>query len=258
MPTIYEPTGRALEYAPLACNIYRGCANRCTYCFNVTGPRGRGDFHQEVTAVPHLLRSLERELPHYRWQQGTPKRRVLLSFGCDAYQPIDDELKMTRRALELFVREGVPFQILTKGGARAERDFDLIARGDGLLAATVLFTSRECRERWEPNAPSLRERVEMLLHARQAGITTWVSVEPVIVPDEALAVIAALDKLDAVCAYKVGKWNHERAAATIDWKKFAGEVYDLLRNTGRPYLIKQDLANYLPPGAVLNTIPADF
>ena len=30
---IYTPKGPALEYAPLACNLYRGCAHGCLYCY---------------------------------------------------------------------------------------------------------------------------------------------------------------------------------------------------------------------------------
>jgi DNA repair photolyase len=36
MRIIYEPKGRALEYAPLAVNLYRGCSHGCDY------PRGWG------------------------------------------------------------------------------------------------------------------------------------------------------------------------------------------------------------------------
>lgn len=33
MSVIYEPRGRAREYAPLACNVYSGCDHGCKYCY---------------------------------------------------------------------------------------------------------------------------------------------------------------------------------------------------------------------------------
>jgi hypothetical protein len=33
MAVRYEPKGMALQYAALACNLYRGCQHGCRYCF---------------------------------------------------------------------------------------------------------------------------------------------------------------------------------------------------------------------------------
>jgi DNA repair photolyase len=33
MRVIYLPKGRALEYAPLAVNLYNGCPHGCRYCY---------------------------------------------------------------------------------------------------------------------------------------------------------------------------------------------------------------------------------
>ena len=30
---IYNPKGKAGEYAPWACNFYTGCSNDCEYCY---------------------------------------------------------------------------------------------------------------------------------------------------------------------------------------------------------------------------------
>ena len=30
---IYEPRGKAREYAPLAVNLYNGCGHSCEYCY---------------------------------------------------------------------------------------------------------------------------------------------------------------------------------------------------------------------------------
>ena len=33
MSIIYEPRGKAREYAELAVNLYKGCAHACIYCY---------------------------------------------------------------------------------------------------------------------------------------------------------------------------------------------------------------------------------
>jgi DNA repair photolyase len=33
MQTIYEPKGKAREYAPLALNLYESCPHGCKYCY---------------------------------------------------------------------------------------------------------------------------------------------------------------------------------------------------------------------------------
>lgn len=34
---IYQPQGAASEYAKWAINLYHGCSNGCTYCYNRRG-----------------------------------------------------------------------------------------------------------------------------------------------------------------------------------------------------------------------------
>jgi DNA repair photolyase len=33
MKAIYEPSGKAKEYGNLACNLYKGCGHKCSYCY---------------------------------------------------------------------------------------------------------------------------------------------------------------------------------------------------------------------------------
>jgi hypothetical protein len=71
-----------------------------------------------------------------------------------------------------------------------------------------------------------------------------VSLEPVIDPEESLEIIRQTHEF--VDFYKVGKLNYHPRASTIDWRKFAVEVKDLLDDLGCEYLLKEDLRRYLP------------
>jgi hypothetical protein len=78
---------------------------------------------------------------------------------------------------------------------------------------------------------------------RQAGIFTWVSLEPVIDPEQALAVIRMAHPY--VNFWKVGRLNHMKAyEQTVDWGKFLFDAETLLTKLGAKYYIKNDLRSF--------------
>ena len=73
------------------------------------------------------------------------------------------------------------------------------------------------------------------------GIFTWVSVEPVVDPAEAIGVVETLR--GEVDFWKIGKLNHDREReARIDWRRFLTDVEAAL--DGHHYLIKRDLERF--------------
>jgi hypothetical protein len=131
--------------------------------------------------------------------------------------------------------------VLTKGGRRSTQDFDILSRNRWKYGTTIIFQSEILREQWEPGAPPIAERVEALRQAHAMGIFTWVSVEPVVDPDEAIKVIEVLR--GTVDFWKIGKLNHDREhEAAIDWHRFLLDVEAAL--AGHQYLIKKDLERF--------------
>jgi len=234
---IYEPKGKALEYAPLAANLYKGCSNGCTYCWvpNATY-QDRDTFYnnpQPRNDVIWLLRKDAEKLA------GDP-RPVLLCFTCDAYQMINDEYGLARQAIEVLNANGLAVHILTKGAERATRDFDVLAKHPGnAYSVTLTFDTGSASLEWEPYASSPFARLISLQAAKDRGIKTWVSFEPVIDPE---AVFRLIDRThEYVDLYKIGKWNYDRRAKEIDWPVFREQVSVKLENLGKPFLIKKDL-----------------
>jgi hypothetical protein len=77
------------------------------------------------------------------------------------------------------------------------------------------------------------------------GIFTWVSVEPVVDPAEAIKVVETLR--GEVDLWKIGKLNHDREReASIDWHRFLMDVEAALE--GHHYLIKKDLERFRGAG----------
>ena len=241
MAIIYEPRGQAREYAPLACNVYRGCDHGCVYCYAPSATqRQREQFHASCLR-PNFFPQLVREAKKRAATGDTGQ--VLLSFTCDPYQHLDVKEQVTRRTIEILHQYGFTVQILTKGGTRALRDIDLLGPGDA-FASTLTFVDEARSREWEPDAALPADRIEAIRAMHDAGVPTWVSLEPVIFPDETLALIRQTFKF--VDLYKVGKLNYHPHAASVDWYRFANDAVSLLKKTQVPFYVKDSLLPYLP------------
>jgi DNA repair photolyase len=251
LKVIYEPSGRAAEYGDLALNIYTGCSFGCTYCFApAVLKKDRDTFHNSVKTRDNLLEKVEKDC-----KSGLIDRPVHLCFTCDPYQDIDLELQTTREVLKLFKKYNINFQMLTKGGMRAARDFDLYKPGDSFGSTLTMLPYNQYAEYFEPHANTC-DRCESLIVAHfDYGIKTWVSLEPVIYTQDALKLIELTSNY--VDLYKVGKLNTNNCKGSeaypqlreieksADWKAFGHNVIDLLERLGKKYYIKDDLKAYL-------------
>jgi len=239
---IYETKGRAREYSELACNLYKGCGHRCIYCY---GPQvthqNRVEFGNPKPRKG-VLKQLEKDVAALT--QKRESRSVLLCFVTDPYQMLDEKLKITREAIKILHAGGFKVTVLTKGGPRAERDFDLMGPRD-THAVTLTLLNNAASRKWEPKAALPLDRIKTLREAHHVrGMKTWVSLEPVIDPDAVYKIIALT--YSYVDLYKVGVLNYHPHAKTIDWAKFAIEVVDRLEEYGCKYYLKEDLRKWLP------------
>lgn len=228
-----------MEYSQLAANIYKGCVHGCSYCYVPKCLRMKAeDFHASSVERNNVLNLLKKDCEEMR--ANADRREVLLCFTTDPYQPTDNTL--TREALEVFDYYGINVQVLTKGGTRAIRDFDLMKENKWKFATTLLFCKESSRKKFEPNAASVSDRVDAIKQAHNMTIPTWVSVEPVIYPEEALYI---MDKLSPfVDFWKVGKINHNAELERgVDWHKFVCEVKRIIPE--EKLLIKNALKKYL-------------
>jgi hypothetical protein len=179
-------------------------------------------------------------------QRAKDKRNILMSFTTDPYQPLDLSLGLTRKAIEIFIKYSRPFDILTKGGVRSERDFDLLASHPDLChyATTLTLCCREDEVKWEPNAAHWNERVGALRKAHSLGIPTWASIEPIIDPRQSRYLIA--ETLGCVDLYKIGKMNHtDPGFPEENLCEFVKSIKYVLESTKKQHIFKKDLLPYL-------------
>lgn len=236
---IYKPKGKAAEYAELAANLFAGCDHGCKYCWAPSILRiNRQRFIDRCQPRQGVLNRLEKDAAKYA---GTDKQ-VLLCFTCDPYPNIEAETELTANALAILSRNDVPFQILTKGGMRAVRDIKLYGPKDA-FGSSLTFVLPGHSQKWEPNAAPPEERFKALKEFHNAGIKTWVSLEPVIYTAETLEIIKITHSF--VDLYKLGKLNYVKSNA--DWSKYGFAAVDLLCKFGKEFIIKNDLAEYIGP-----------
>lgn len=182
------------------------------------------------TARPGIVEAVQRQLQ----REKITGKLIHLCFMCDPY-PADIDTSPTRAIIQAIKDSGNHVQILTKGGFRAERDFDLLGPGDW-FGVTISGDEAQMKKN-EPRAASRTERLDSLMKAHTVyGIKTWVSCEPVFSTLEVYGIIEGMPFIDRL---KIGKLNY--VPSDIDWGHFGRECERLCQKNNRNYYIKEDL-----------------
>jgi len=236
---IYQPRGAAREYSELAVNLYKGCPHGCKYCYAPSClQRDRESFHANFGPRDNVVKLIQKDL--IEMSEAHDTRTVLFCFTCDPYPGDYHDNIPTQMALELFKAYNQPFQLLTKGGMKAARDFHLYKKTDA-FATTLTLLDEAASLEWEPGAPLPLDRIASLRKAKEKGIRTWVSFEPVIDPEQVYKMYDMTKGF--VDLYKIGKLNHY--ANNTDWRSFGLEMIERCERDGKAYLIKDALKAYL-------------
>lgn len=234
MKPIYEPKGKAKEYGDYAINIYTGCPHECFYCFapNVLH-KVKDDFHKCVEPRKNIVEEVRKQIG----REGITGKLIHLCFTCDPY-PKGYDSTPTREIIKILKDSGNNVQILTKNGADAMRDFDLLDGNDwfGVTYAGYGEFIEDCVPKEEPNTDNLLYRLNALSNAHFKGIQTWVSAEPVLNDKDIISFIQCADYVDL---WKVGKLNYH--PSDIDWGEFGRKVEAALIANGQKYYIKESL-----------------
>jgi DNA repair photolyase len=165
-------------------NPYRGCEHGCPYCFArpthsylslSPGLEFETQIIYKVNAPELLARELSR--PGYRCQP------IALGVNTDAYQPVERQLRITRRLLEVLLERRHPVMLITKASL-IERDLDLLAELATLnlvsVAVSVTSLDDDLGRRLEPRAAGGRRRLRIIQRLSGAGVPVCVMVAPVI------------------------------------------------------------------------------
>lgn len=159
-------------------NLYRGCTHGCIYCDARSTCYQMDHAFEDIAVKVNALELLEQALRRKR-------SRCMIGTGAmsDPYLPLERELRLTRRCLELIDAYGFGLSIQTKSDLIL-RDLDLlksINRKTKCVVQMTLTTYDEalCRI-LEPHVCTTARRIEVLKQMQEAGIPTIVWLTPIL------------------------------------------------------------------------------
>jgi DNA repair photolyase len=237
MQIVYEPSGKAREYSPLAVNVYSGCNHACRYCYAPGIRQQTRDAYRQISPVKDAVKRFSLDCQDLYGS----KVPVLFCFMTDPYNSLEESAQITRQCLELANKAKMKVKVLTKS-ILCLRDIELFKCFEKRISVglTLTFKDKQKSIQWEPGAALPDERLNALRVLHNAGIHTWASFEPVIDPQESLMLIR--DTLSFVDDYKIGKINNfEGLDKTINWTEFLSSSVAILRNANKNFYIKHDL-----------------
>lgn len=240
---IYPPRGQAGEYAKLAANPYTGCGHACAYCYVPAVLRiNRAEFDSGAFPRPGFLDNLRRDAEKY--QAAGITEQVMLSFTTDPFNPFD--VSLTRPTIEILKEHGLAFCTLTKGGSRALPFLDLFRPDRDSFASTLTMLDDGLSRKWERGAALPGDRIFTLRKFHEAGIFTWVSLEPTLSTEASLQIIEETHEF--VDLYKIGRANYLPMTNTTNWESYTHRILEAVNRLGVKHYIKHDLQPFLPAG----------
>lgn len=222
---IYQPKGKAGEYAKYACNFYVGCSNDCDYCYCKRGllghamgaptPTLKKCFKDENDALATFRKELHEHIVQLR------KHGLFFSFTTDPLLPETQDL--TNAAVLYAVNQGVPCKILTK-----RADFKVLDSFEPFKHLIAYgFTLTGCDE-LERNASTNTERIERMADLHRRGFKTFASIEPIINLNDSGEMIR---RTLGICdLYKIGLLTGHKSYTREDVAHFVVNINDMVLN----------------------------
>jgi DNA repair photolyase len=165
-------------------NPYRGCSHGCSYFYARPTHEHLGlsaglDFESRILVKEDAPELLREELSSPRWEPEV----ISMSGVTDPYQPVEKELRITRRCLEVLAEFRNPVAVVTKNYL-VTRDIDFLSElawHDAAVVAISLTTlDEDLRRIMEPGTSRPVRRLAAIEALAGAGVPVGVLTAPVI------------------------------------------------------------------------------
>ncbi len=158
-------------------NLYRGCQHRCIYCDSRSECYQIENFDRDVLVKANAIDLLRQELARKRV-------KGVIGTGAmnDPYMPVERDLNLTGRALEVIAQFRFSVHVLTKSNL-VLRDVDTLCKINERYAAvsfTITTADDELGKKLEPGASLVSERLKAMRVLAQRGIHTGITMMPIL------------------------------------------------------------------------------
>ena len=177
---IYQPKGKAREYSPWACNLYNGCTNNCTYCYNKKGVGSKLLGKEEVTLKSGFKSNYEAyqtftiELKKFKDAILADGKGLFFNFVSDPF--LEETWELNYLCALYALTKNVPCVFLSKKRP-TETMISLFQIYNHLVKVGFTLTGMD---ELEPNADTNAERINAIGKLESGGVHTWASIEPII------------------------------------------------------------------------------
>ena len=228
---IYQPKGKAGEYAKYAANFYTGCSGCCTYCYNRTGitaktlggdkPTLKKSLNSPIDALIKFQKELNQDLGELQ------RHGVFFNFVSDPC--LSETWNLNLSAIRSCLMVKVPAMLLTKQTWWVQ-DFLSMATSAGTWLNHNIWKARRLtaigftltgHDEMESGCATNAERIEAMKQLHEAGFKTWASIEPIIDFDSSYRMME--QTLEFCDLYKVGLKSGSKYS-TEDARWFATKV----------------------------------
>ena len=167
-------------------NPYSGCSFGCTYCYAAFFSRDvekRDSWGYWVSVKENAVDLLKKRLK--RRPESLDGKLIYMSSVTDPYQPVERELRLTRRLLEVMADGHTPKLVVQTRSPDVVRDCDLFRRigengGRVQVNMTVTTDDEDIRRTFEPFCPANPVRLKAIGEVKAAGIDTCITMTPLL------------------------------------------------------------------------------
>ena len=173
-------------------NPYSGCSFGCTYCYAAFFSRDlkkRNSWGYWVVVKENAVELLEKRLN--RKPEFLDDKLIYMSSVTDPYQPVERELGLTRRLLEVMADGHSPKLVVQTRSPDVARDCDLFRQiedngGRVQVNMTVTTDDEDIRRTFEPFCPSNPVRMAAIKEVQAAGVDACITMTPLLMGHQPL------------------------------------------------------------------------